>query len=118
MASSVEEIVKGAIVPAIVVLAFPDVAPQNTPRPYATYRDVGGEDASTLDGPADLANARMQVNIWADTRREARSLMQAAIVVLGAPPISAVPIGGPVSIYEDDTKLYGSRLDFSIWFAL
>jgi Protein of unknown function (DUF3168) len=118
MAKSIDEIVCGALQPAVLERVYADVAPPNTPRPYATYQAVGGEDAGTFDGPATTANSRVQVNVWSNTRNEATALIQRVISVLCAPSIAAVPIGAPVSIYEDDTKLRGSRLDFSIWFAL
>jgi hypothetical protein len=95
---------------------YPDVAPENSPRPWITYQDVGGKDANSLDGAADRMNARMQINVWADSRPGASALMLQVIASLGADGIDGLPIGGPVGDYESDTKLYGSRLDFSIWY--
>lgn len=95
---------------------FPDVAPEDTPRPWITYQSVGGRDANALSGPADRMNTRMQVNVWADSRPAATALMQLVIAALCADGIGGLPIGGAVSDYEPDTKLYGSRLDFSIWY--
>lgn len=31
--------------------------------------------------------------------------------------IKGTPIGEPVDVYEEATKLYGSRLDISIWYS-
>lgn len=96
---------------------FPDEAPEGVVRPYIVYQAVGGRDSNALDGPADLQNARMQLSVWADTRAAAVALMRSAISALTADPIKAIPIGAPVSTREEDTKLYGSRQDFSIWFT-
>jgi hypothetical protein len=95
---------------------FPDIAPKGTPRPYITYQSVGGQPVVTLDGADETRNCRMQVNVWADQRGNARATMESVISTLCGDPVDAVPLGDPESIYEEDTKLYGSRLDFSIWY--
>ncbi|MFD1556031.1 DUF3168 domain-containing protein [Paraburkholderia silviterrae] len=117
MANSAEAIVYGATKALVDGRCYPDVAPQNTPRPYVTYQDVGGQSPNYLSNTVELENARMQVNVWADSRAAARALMRSVIKALTADPIGAATIGGPVSVYESDTKLYGSREDFSIWFT-
>lgn len=94
---------------------FPDVAPVGVPKPYITYQQVGGQDTATMGGVAALRNARMQINVWAETRLEASQLMNQIIPILTADPIRARPYGDAVSRYEDETKLYGAELDFSIW---
>lgn len=95
---------------------YPDVAPAGALRPYITYQAVGGQSPNYLNNTVDLQNARMQVNVWADTRSAATALMQSVITALSGSTIKATTIGAPVSTYEPDTKLYGSREDFSIWF--
>lgn len=116
MANSAEAIVYGALRGLVADRVYPDIAPEAAARPYFTYQAVGGQDTDTLDGQTDLQNARMQVNAWADDRLTAVNLMRAAIAALTDPPIAAVTIGAPASTYEPDTKLRGSRQDFSIWF--
>lgn len=96
---------------------YPDVGPDMVTRPYITYQAVGGQSANYLQNTvAAQQNARMQVNVWADDRAMAIALMQQVIGALTPPPINATNIGAPVSEQEPDTKLYGSRQDFSIWF--
>ncbi|MFP3564694.1 DUF3168 domain-containing protein [Paraburkholderia sp. SIMBA_030] len=96
---------------------YPDVAPSGSLRPYFTYQAVGGQSTNYLSNTVALQNARVQVNAWADDRAPAIRLIQSAIDALTVAPINATSIGAPVSVYEPDTKLYGSRLDFSIWFT-
>ena len=87
-------------------------------RPYITFQAVGGQSPNYLSNTVNAQqNARMQVNVWADDRATANSLIQSAIAALAPPPLNATNIGAPVSSYETDTKLYGSRQDFSIWFT-
>lgn len=113
MADSAEYIAVTAL-ERIGITFYPDVAPQGVASPYLTYQAVGGQDVNDMSGAADLENARMQVSAWATTRAGAIAAMRAARTAMVA--AGALPIGSPVSVWESDTKLYGSRLDFSIWF--
>lgn len=94
---------------------YPDLAPAGVAKPYIVYQAVGGEDITTLSGADTLQNTRMQVTVWAEKNAERLQIMGEVRNRLTAAPILAKPIGAPVSEYEADTKLYGSRLDFSIW---
>lgn len=119
---SLESIMTGAL-KALVTNAdgsyrvYADIAPANTVKPYITYQSTGGQDETTLDGPNTLQNSRMQVNVWSTSRVASSALMKQVHQALTAAPIRGVPIGAPVSGYEEDTTLYGSRLDVSIWYT-
>lgn len=95
---------------------YPDIAPATPVKPYVVYQSVGGVDETTLDGLNQQQNSRMQVAVWSLSRAEAATIMQQILQALTAAPVRGTPIGAPVSVYEDDTKLYGSRADISIWF--
>ncbi|WP_341866812.1 DUF3168 domain-containing protein [Caballeronia pedi] len=95
---------------------YPSVAPAGTARPYIVYQGAGGVDETTFDGADALQNRRVQVVVWATTAGEAESINQQVRAALTAEPVRGVPIGAPVDVYEDDTKLYGSQQDFSIWY--
>jgi len=111
----VESTVYKALAPLASGQVFPDVAPAKTPAPWITYQAVGGQDFTGLDNElADVENARVQISVWAKTRKEAAQLMRQVKQSLVNPRIKAVPIGGPVSSFESDTLLYGASLDFSI----
>lgn len=95
---------------------YPDVAPAGTPRPYLVYQQVGGSsinfvDSATLPGKG---LPRFQVTAWCDTRIAAAALIKQVENAMRAltslqPTIEAEP----VSVYEEDTKLYGARQDYS-----
>lgn len=94
---------------------FPDVAPANTTAPWITFQAAGGQAFNTVDGATPcVRNSRMQVSVWSRSRLEAAELMEQAFQALVNPTVKAVPIGAPVSVFEKDTLLYGSRLDFSL----
>jgi hypothetical protein len=95
---------------------FPDVAPIDTARPYVTYQQVGGLTIDPIDGDVpNLKNARMQVNVWADTRSAANVLMRQIEDALRPPPYNARPLSALIARYEEMTKMRGAQQDFSIW---
>jgi len=94
---------------------YPDVAPASPVKPYIVYQSIGGVDETTFDGADTLQNSRMQVSVWSTSRSEAATIIKQVRAALTAEPVLGVPIGAPVSVYEDDTKLYGSQQDYSIW---
>ena len=95
---------------------YPDVAPIDTARPYVTYQQVGGEIVDPINGDVpNLKNARMQINVWADTRSAANTLMRSIEDAIRPPPYSARPIGALIARYEEMTKTRGAQQDFSIW---
>lgn len=112
---SVEQIVYAALSGLAGGAIYPDVAPAQTPPPWVTYQAVGGQAFSTVSASTPATrNARVQLTVWANTRLGAATLMEQVFQALVNPSVKAVPLGAPVSMYESDTLLYGSRLDFSI----
>lgn len=116
MANSGELIVATALANIIPGRVYPDIAPANAVRPYITYQQAGGQSPNIMNGGIGIQNSRMQVNVWAESRAAAGPIMQNIIAALSTDAVKASTIGAPVSIYEPDTKLYGSRSDFSIWY--
>ncbi|MGD1323515.1 DUF3168 domain-containing protein [Pandoraea pnomenusa] len=114
--ASAESVTFGAIKALASGRVYPDVAPAGAALPRIVYQSVGGVDETTFDGSDTLQNCRMQVAVWAESRAEASTLIKQVRAVLTAEPVLGKPIGSPVSVYEDDTKLYGSRQDYSIWY--
>jgi hypothetical protein len=114
---SVEQIVYAALSGLANGSVYPDVAPAHTPAPWITYQAVGGQSFATVDAATPTTrNARVQVTAWANTRLGAAALMEQVFQALVNPTVRAIPIGAPMSIYESDTLLYGSRLDFSLYY--
>lgn len=116
-------IVETAIAPVLEALApgavFPDVAPELAPLPRIVYQQVGGQATSYQeDTPPDRENARLQIACWATTRIAASTLaQQVEDAMRQAATLQARPIGARSSVFEEDTGLYGSRQDYSVWYA-
>lgn len=117
MADSINAIVRAALDPLVGERVFPGAAPPNTPTPYIAYQRVGGAPSATLDGVSTTRNARMQIAVWSTTAEASTVLMDQAMAALCDDVIKGTPIGEPVDVYEEATKLYGSRLDISIWYS-
>lgn len=105
------------VISAVCPRVFPDVAPVSTVRPYVTYQQIGGKAINFVDKLIpSKRNARVQINVWADTRASAVSTMQA---IEDAIRMSSLFQGEPESAmtsdYDSDMLVYGSRQDFQIW---
>lgn len=98
---------------------YPDVAPTGVAKPYITFQQVGGTAVNLLDGAAPgKRNGRFQINCWADTRSAAATLSRQVEDALRAvTSLQTTVLGAPVSVYEEDVPLYGTRQDFSLWFT-
>lgn len=114
MASPEEKLIT-AVSPLCAGRLFPDFAPLGTPRPYAIWQQVGGNDVVFVDGDtADQLGVRFQIEVWADTRQQASMLMRQIASTLSAPPVLAESQGGAAA-RTDDANLRGSMQDFIIW---
>lgn len=95
----------------------PDFAPTNTARPYVTFQQIGGAVLDYIDPSVpSIENAVVQVNVWADSRLEAKTLMkQIEAALIAAVTVQSTPISACASDFDADMNIYGSRQDFSIW---
>jgi hypothetical protein len=114
---TLETFLVAVLSPLVDGAVFPDVAPVDAPLPRLVYQQTGGSAVAYMgDELPDMENARMQVTAWAATRASAKTLIKAAEAALRqAAELQADPVGASVSTYEDGTRLYGSRQEFSIW---
>ncbi len=98
---------------------YPDLAPQGvTALPRITYQQVGGRAFNYIEAaPVGKKNARMQINVWGGTRLQVAALSrQVEDALKSEPALYTTVLAAPVASYEPDTKLYGTRQDFSFFF--
>jgi hypothetical protein len=96
---------------------YPDTPPDNPTFPLIVYQQVGGQAVEYLEGVlADKDNARIQIVVWSKTRLEASSIARSARDELVG-TLTATTLAAPVSLYEEELKIYGSRTDYSVWFT-
>lgn len=96
---------------------FPDVAPYDTPMPYITYQQIGGQSVNYVDDAIpDSRNAIVQFNGWDATRSGAAALAkQIEDALRAAAAFTARPVSEPISQHEPGLERYGTLQDFSIW---
>lgn len=113
---TVEADIRTALV-AVCPRVFPDFAPVSTMRPYITYQQVGGQALNYLEATApNLKHGDFQINVWADTRASAASVaLQVEAAMRAATAFSARPASAPVSDFDAEIPVYGSRQDFSVF---
>ena len=115
---TVEADITTALTPLVAAgSVYPDIGPVNAPRPYITYQQAGGESVSFMERALpSKENARIQVSVYADTRAAAKALIkQVEAALAAATAFQATALGASIGTYEQDTKLYGSLQDFSVW---
>ena len=96
---------------------YPLLAPEDVARPYIVYQQVGGQSLNFLDATVpSKKNARIQVAIWGDTRADVAELAgQVEDTLRLAAGLQTTVLGQPVASVDPDTRLHGSRQDFSLW---
>jgi len=99
---------------------FPDVASFETPKPFVTYMQIGGEVINPINNyPAvpNLRNSRIQINVWAKTRNEANTLMRTIEDALRVDPLNGRPVGALIARHEEVTDTRGAQQDFKFWWG-
>ncbi|KAB7769361.1 tail completion protein gp17 [Xanthomonas maliensis] len=97
---------------------YPDVPPDSPVYPLITYQQVGGRAQWFQDQTRpDKAHARIQVNVWADSRAQANALARQVDARIAASSFAAEPYGAFEADYSAEIKKYGTRQDFGLWYA-
>lgn len=106
-----------ALNPLVGSRVYPDVAEEDSALPRLVYQQIGGRAINYVgDEIPSQENARMQLTAWARTRAEAKRLIKdVEVALLQAAGLQVEVVGASFSGYEEDTKLYSSSQDFSIW---
>lgn len=98
--------------------AYPDLNDSATiVTPYIVYQEIGGEALTFLErAEPSKENGRFQVSCWATTRAASKALAkQVETAMTMATAFQAKPIGGKTSVFDEDTKLRGTRQDFTVF---
>ena len=97
---------------------YPDLNDAATvTAPYIVYQEISGEEPVFLEqAEPSKENGRFQVAVWATTRAASKALAkQVTTAMVMASTFQAKPIGGKTSVIDEDTKLRGTRQDFTVW---
>jgi hypothetical protein len=69
---------------------------------------------AVLQGPTDLQNTRVQVDIYSRSLQQAAQLETALEAAMAAWSVQNVPISS-VDVYEEEVRAYRITKDYSIW---
>lgn len=105
---------------------FTPTAPFSAERPYLTWQHLGGQAVRWFDNSAPgFRNALLQVNAWADTKKEAFDLLRRVedemCRIDGLVRFTARPMEEPVDAYvegnegQEPGQLCGALQTYSIW---
>jgi len=94
-------------------------APPKPPKLYGVWQQVGGQAINFMEGGnGDKKNARIQIAIWGtvidDVGPKSRAIED---LISATPALQSTTLGAAVDDYDETTKRYGKRQDFSVWFS-
>jgi len=84
--------------------------------PFGTYQRISQTPENYMAGAPALANARFQVDVFADSEADAQSLavqVKAAMATLSLTLRNGLLL--EADAYESEVKLYRVSLHFSVW---
>jgi len=100
----------------------PAMADQDVETPYIIVTKVSGAREHSHDGSSHLAHPRFQLSIFAETYKECKdiaaavqSALQGYAGAMGSETVQNVIYRNEVDDYEDETGLYGVKVDYDIW---
>lgn len=114
---SIEASIKAALAAVAGGRTYPDTVPDAPTFPLNIYQQVGGAVLNPIEGgDPGKDNARIQIVTWAKTRLEATSVARQVRLAMSS-SLNATLMGAAVSMYDETTKNYGARADYSVWYA-
>jgi hypothetical protein len=98
---------------------FRDIAPEDCNTvPRITFQFIGGSAINFVDSATipSKRNYRVQINVWHNQRDACNALARQVENAMRADlNLQATVLGTFQTVYEQDTRLYGTLQDFSIW---
>lgn len=97
---------------------YPDVAPIDVAKPYVVWSEVGNTPMNSIaGGTVDTHNYRIQVVALGLTALSARNVMEQVRAAMAAASLfKALELDYASTDFEDGSKVFGVRADFSIWY--
>lgn len=105
----------GALVGARI---YPDVAPMAVATPYVVWSEVGNTPMNNMAGGVpDVNNYRVQIAVLAGSALQGRNVAeQVRAAMAAASGFKALEVDYGSLDYEDGSKVFGVRVDFSVWY--
>lgn len=94
---------------------YPLIVPQESAMPAITYARVSGGQQNDLTGYSGLENPRIQIDCWATSYKEIKTIAENVHAVLYAATTFKAILVSDMDFYESDVELYRESMDFKIW---
>lgn len=118
-------LINDATVKTITTRCYPLTIPQHPTYPLMLYMDVSGSVDNHLRSDSGMAHPRYQIEAWAKTKAEARTLATAMRSALNqySGTVGTVVIGSIIAVnehskYESEIKVYRAIKDYMIWYNI
>lgn len=107
---------------------YPNKIPQDSELPAITYQEISGLRQHVMAGPVGLVKSRYQVNCWAESYSECKTLSEAVRKemdgydgTVNGVEIEVIMLASEIDIPEisEDKEIisvYGKGLDFVVWY--
>ncbi len=82
--------------------------------PYIVFSRIPSPANVTLQGPSNLQNTRLQIDLYSRSVQELLSLGDSIEAAMAAAGFTNVPLTQR-DMYEPDTKLYRTSYEYSVW---
>ena len=94
------------------------IATPDTPLfPLIVYQQVGGQAGWYVEKRMpDHEHARLQIWVWARGIGQAKQISAEVERIICESELIAEPYGAAVDDYQEQSKLYGRRQDFGVWY--
>jgi hypothetical protein len=83
--------------------------------PYITYQVISASPLLVTENSADPEKMRVQVDVWATTYGEAKTLAKSVKSAIGASKEFASALEMSMDMYEEVSKEYRVMIEFYIW---
>jgi len=94
---------------------YPLIVPQQSALPAITYARISGGQENNLSGYSSIENPRIQIDCWAETYKEIKTIAENVHTVLNTTTTFSAILISDMDFYEDDVELYRESMDFKIW---
>lgn len=96
---------------------YPDIAPMGVATPYVVWSEVGATPVNGLGGHQGLTQYRVQIVTLAGSALQARSVgEQVRAAMAAATDFKSIELDFASADFEEGSKAFGVRSDFSIWY--
>ena len=109
-----EGLMQAQLAPLVTGRCYALVAPDPSVKPYIVYQVISDVQVNSLDGFSGLSNKRVQVDVYATSYGASKTLASSAKTAMSNAAFSNIHLSSQ-DLYENDTQLHRTSMDFSIW---